>query len=283
MRHADHDVGDALSGRALDRAIEQRDQALRALEREALRAEELLLDELLEERRLGQLRQDAQLFLARHLEAVLRPLQALAQPVRAHHVVDVHVLHADRTAIRRAQLLQDLAQRHRRRTEELAGREAAVEVSVAEAVRLGVELGQLRSRSFERIDLRDEVTARAERADELIDLVLLCRDLARREHRVRLPVPVRARALDLGRVEDRRRAEARSLARRVLAGAGQALEIGSPIGRDRGGVLLPGHEKVLGEGQAGGVRGRFRVAHGGRRNVAWKRWGARPGLLGGGG
>ena len=48
VRHPDHDLADARAGRPLDQPLEQRDQALGPFQREALRAEELVLQELLE-------------------------------------------------------------------------------------------------------------------------------------------------------------------------------------------------------------------------------------------
>src|SRR5205814_6397566 len=49
MSHADHDLGDATARGSLDGAIEQRDDALGPLQREALGAEELGLQEVLED------------------------------------------------------------------------------------------------------------------------------------------------------------------------------------------------------------------------------------------
>jgi hypothetical protein len=59
--HAQDDVLDALAAGVLDRLGEQRDQALGALEREALGAGVLLLDELLEQDGVGQAGQDVDL------------------------------------------------------------------------------------------------------------------------------------------------------------------------------------------------------------------------------
>ena len=51
MGHRQHAVADVLRGGPLDRHLHQRNQALRPLEREALRSEEPLLNELLEDSR----------------------------------------------------------------------------------------------------------------------------------------------------------------------------------------------------------------------------------------
>ncbi len=52
--HADHDLVDALVAGLLDRQVQQRNQALGAFEREALGADELFVDELLEDHGVGQ-------------------------------------------------------------------------------------------------------------------------------------------------------------------------------------------------------------------------------------
>ena len=64
MGHAQHDLVDALLAGLLDRQVQQRDQALGPFQRKALRADELLLDELLEDHGVGQPREDAQLLVA---------------------------------------------------------------------------------------------------------------------------------------------------------------------------------------------------------------------------
>jgi hypothetical protein len=71
MGHADLDQARAVVHGLLDHQVEQRDQALRALEREALRAEELLPDELLEDHGVGQPAQDPELLLPRQLDPIL--------------------------------------------------------------------------------------------------------------------------------------------------------------------------------------------------------------------
>ena len=71
MGHAQHDFVDALVAGLLDRQVQQRDQALGAFERKALRAEELLADELLEDHGVGQPRENAQLRAVRQRQPVL--------------------------------------------------------------------------------------------------------------------------------------------------------------------------------------------------------------------
>ena len=109
VRHAEHDLVHPLGAGLLERQVEQRDQALRTLQREALRPDELLLDELLEDDGVGQLGQDAQLGGPGQLEAVAGALHARLQPAAHLEVVDVHELRADRARVRRAQRLVDVA------------------------------------------------------------------------------------------------------------------------------------------------------------------------------
>jgi hypothetical protein len=75
--HADDDLADAVLAGDLDGQVEQRDQALAALERETLGAEELVRqDELLEDLGIGELGQDAELLFAGERRVVARPLHA---------------------------------------------------------------------------------------------------------------------------------------------------------------------------------------------------------------
>jgi hypothetical protein len=65
MGHRDDDLVDAVVfTRRFEGQVEQRDQALAAFEREALGADELLVEELLEDLRVGELGQDPELLLA---------------------------------------------------------------------------------------------------------------------------------------------------------------------------------------------------------------------------
>jgi hypothetical protein len=73
VRHAQHDLADSLLRRPLDRQVQERDQALAALERKALRAQKLLAHELLEDHRFGQAREDPALLFAGQRFPVRRP------------------------------------------------------------------------------------------------------------------------------------------------------------------------------------------------------------------
>ena len=86
MGHADDDLLDAVLRRRVSiEQVEQRDQALGALEREALGADVVLVDELLEDLGVGELGEDAELLFAVELErgccvdsiALLQPVALL--------------------------------------------------------------------------------------------------------------------------------------------------------------------------------------------------------------
>ncbi len=110
VRHADGDLVEAVLGRRLADLVDQRDGRLAALEAEPLLADELRLQEGLEGLGLVELEQDAQLLLAGRLH--VRLLDALLDPAALLGVLDVHVLDADRAAVRVAQDAEDVAQLH---------------------------------------------------------------------------------------------------------------------------------------------------------------------------
>ena len=93
VSHADHDLLDALLGRALDRLRQRGDQGVRPLEREALVADVLRVQEALEVLGPVQPLQDLEDALARELVEVLGVLDAVADPVLAPAVGDVHTQH----------------------------------------------------------------------------------------------------------------------------------------------------------------------------------------------
>ena len=100
MGHAQHDFGDSLPRRLGDRQVQQRNQAFGPFERKGLGADEFLADELLEDHRVGEPRENPQLFGAATGEcgfpnASIRSCSQVADS----GVVDVHELHADVAAI----------------------------------------------------------------------------------------------------------------------------------------------------------------------------------------
>ena len=170
--HGEDDVADPLRGRPFDRHLEERNERLAPLEREALRPEEPLLDELLKDGRTGHLPVDPQLLAPIELDPVFAPLHPHLEPLPNAEIVHVHELHADRPAVGVPQPLDDLPQRHRLRAFDGVGGERPVHVLLGEVVEAGIEFRKARARPTEWIDLGHEVPTDPVGANELIDAVL---------------------------------------------------------------------------------------------------------------
>jgi hypothetical protein len=96
-------------------------------------------------------------------------------------IVDVHELHADGPAVGRPQEVEDLSERHlRARARDGSARKGPVEVRFAELVVLEFELRMGRPRQAEGVEVGEHVAADPIRPDELVDLVLLRRDVRAR-------------------------------------------------------------------------------------------------------
>ena len=166
---------------------------LAALEREALVADVLGVQEALEGLGLDHLLEHP--LLARRVErrVVARRLHAMLQPLLALGVGDVHVLDADRAAVGLAQDVEDLAQGGAVLAGEPAGHELAVEVPEREPVGRRVEVAVRRPMAVERVEVGHQVPAHAVVVDQLQHLRLLLDLLAtaRRaeEARVRVHLP----------------------------------------------------------------------------------------------
>jgi hypothetical protein len=111
VRHADHELFHAVLTGAVDHQLQQGDDALRALEREALGTDVLRMQELLEDLSVDQLGEDPHLLFVRELDAVLRGLHPLLQPGADLGLFDVAILDADAAAIRLLQALHELFER----------------------------------------------------------------------------------------------------------------------------------------------------------------------------
>jgi hypothetical protein len=92
-------------GRLLDERVEHRDGALGPLEREALVSDVLRVQETLERLGGSDAVEDVDLLFLRKL--VLWPLDALLDPLFLLGFGDVHVLDADRSAVRITQGVDD--------------------------------------------------------------------------------------------------------------------------------------------------------------------------------
>ena len=174
--HGEDDDANSLRGSPFDRHLEERNERLAPLEREALRPQEPLLDELFEHCRTGHLPVDPQLLAPIELDPVFAPLHPHLEPLPNAEVVHVHELHADRPAVGVPQALDDLPQRHRLRAFDRVGGERPVHVLLGEVVEAGIEFRKARARPTEWIDLGHEVPANPVGANELIDAILEKRD-----------------------------------------------------------------------------------------------------------
>ena len=166
VRHPDHDLADARAGRALDQPLEQRDQALRPFEREALRAEELVLQELLEHLGADHLLKDLDPIGPRQRQPVARALHPALKPVAQLEIVDVRGLHADGAAVGLAQQADQIAQRLPPRPGDVLAAEHQVEVLLGEAVVRERDLGARAGDQPQRIEIGGEMPELAIRLDD---------------------------------------------------------------------------------------------------------------------
>jgi hypothetical protein len=172
VRHRQDDFGSVRLARRLDGEVEQGNQALGAFEREALRADELLLNEFLEDRGAGQLLENTNLLSPCEFQPVFALLHTAHQPFLDGEVVDVHVLHADGAAIRVAQAFDQAPHRQAGRSIDRLGGDGAVEVGFLDAVELGLEFGHRGAGPPERVDFRLKMAADPVGAHHLVDAML---------------------------------------------------------------------------------------------------------------
>ena len=142
--------------------------------------------------------EDAQLLVVAGL--LVLQLDVLLEPLALLRVLDVHVLDADRAAVRVAQDAEDVAQLHLALAAEAARDELAVEVPERQAVLLDLEVGVRALHVLERVDVGHEVAADAERVDELLHARGLVDALG--EVDVDVVRPVDGRVRDAQRGED---------------------------------------------------------------------------------
>ena len=161
MGHAEDDLAQPVGGADVDREVEQRDQCLGALHREALRSDVLLLDELFEDRGLGEPLQDAELLLARRSRAILGALHVVLEPLADLCVFDMEELDPDRAAVRTAKSIEDLAERCLGAARDRIGHRA-IQVALGESEIFGLEVGERRARGSKGVDARDQMSPRAE-------------------------------------------------------------------------------------------------------------------------
>ena len=167
VRHADGDLVDAGARRVSQDVVEQGDQGLAALEREALLPHELGLQELLEGFGTDEGVQDVALRLGGG--GLVGALDAVLDPGALLGVLDVHVFDADRARVGVVQAREDVAQQHLVGAAEASGGEGAVQIPHTQAVGRDVQVGVAAHAVGQRVSVGGQVAARAVGVDDLRD------------------------------------------------------------------------------------------------------------------
>ncbi len=135
MGHADNDFLDTLGAGALDRFVQRHDEAFAAFQRETLLTDITCVQIALQSFSRGQAVEDVLFLFCSEYRRRTGRLQAFLHPAFFGRIADVHVLGTDRTAIRIAQRIQQVAQRSRFSTEVgVADVEHDVHVGIGETV-----------------------------------------------------------------------------------------------------------------------------------------------------
>lgn len=165
--HADDDLVQPRLGGRVEHRVQQRDDGLAALQREALLADVLGLQERLE--RLGGVEpaQDAQLLLA--LRVVVAALHAVLDPLALLGILDVHELDAGGAAVRVPEHAEDVPELHHRAAREAADGELALQVPQGEAVLDDVQVGVLALHVLQRVGVGHDVAAHPVGVDQVED------------------------------------------------------------------------------------------------------------------
>ena len=109
VRHADDDFTHATGGSRFNQGVEGRNQAFSSFEGEALLADELFLEELLEERGLADLFEHVLSAFSVQTWTVGQ-LDVLANPLEPLRLGDVHVFNPNRVTVRRLQMGNDVSE-----------------------------------------------------------------------------------------------------------------------------------------------------------------------------
>jgi hypothetical protein len=170
--HADDHLVEPERSAALHDDVDQRDDGLRALEGEALGPGVALVHERLQDLRLGELAEHAQLGVERQRRAVARGFDALLEPATLAGVLHLHQLDADGAAVRLAQRGHDLAQGAMRWAHQVERGHDAIEIRLGEAEAAHRQLARRGRGAAQRIEIGEEVAALAVGGDEVGDLPL---------------------------------------------------------------------------------------------------------------
>src|SRR5262245_59584267 len=171
MGHGDDDLLDFLLGGLVDGKVQERDQTFPPFQGERLGSEIFPAEKFLEDDRIREPGEDADLLLAAKVETILCSLHALLQPVPHGQLVNVHELDADGSAIGVAEPLEDFSQRDCTIAESVAGK-TAIHLRLAEAVKFRFELRAARPRYLQWIDGGYHMAPDPVVSDELVDPVL---------------------------------------------------------------------------------------------------------------
>jgi len=106
------------------------------------------LDKLFNDDGIGQSSEDTELLVPIEMDRVLRLFHPVSHPCPPVLVVDMHELHADRTAVGSPQMLEDFAQGKNAYPGNLVSGESPVQVGLRKAVKRWIQLGLDRPRSL---------------------------------------------------------------------------------------------------------------------------------------
>ena len=169
VRHAQHDLLDAVLGRRLDQRVEHRDQRRGAFEREALLPDVLHVEELLEGIRRQHTLEDAPPLLDAEPRTIARRLHLAHQPIAQLLVGHVDELDPQRPAVGFAQRRDQLTQRAVEVAEERLRINRLIEVGLAEPELAGIEQRMILEIGAQRIDPGDQVPELAVSVDQPVD------------------------------------------------------------------------------------------------------------------
>src|SRR5262249_15066967 len=100
MGHTENDFIDAVHARSFNRKIEKWNQTFSTFERKTLCADKLFPDEFFEYDCIRQPRKYPNLLFVTQADSITGTLHPFLKPMTHVAVVDVHELHADRSAVR---------------------------------------------------------------------------------------------------------------------------------------------------------------------------------------
>ena len=169
--HADHDFLHATRTRELNQLVHAGDEALTALQRKALLAHVFRVQVALQAFGRGQLLEDFLFLLGVVHRLAALAFQLLLPPALLALVGRIHILDAHGAAIRLAQRIEQVAQRHDFFAEESVARvENRLVVGIGEAVERGVQLGNVVALiALEGIQIGPTSTHVAVGGDQLLD------------------------------------------------------------------------------------------------------------------